>query len=87
MEYEHKMARTFMWDENPVASQRRGQMDWLTNKNGDIIVDYIGRFENLEEDFDVVRDKLKIKKKLHVINASVSGDYRSSYDNERNELG
>jgi len=86
MEYEHKMTRTFMWDEIPIASQRRGQMDWLTNKNGEVIVDFVGRFENLEEDFDIVRDKLKIKKRLTKTNASIRGDYRSAYDNEMIEF-
>jgi len=86
MEYEHIMSRTFMWDEIPIASQRRGQMGWITDKAGNIIVDFVGRFENLEKDFDVVRDKLKITKKLPKHNTSVRGDYKAAYDNEMIEF-
>lgn len=38
------------------------QMEWLTDKNGNIIVDFIGRFDNIRADFDTIRDKLKVDK-------------------------
>jgi hypothetical protein len=82
MDYEHVMRRTFLEGETPKASQRRGQMDWLIDKNGKIIVDFIGRFENLSEDFDVIRNKLKISAKLPKLNATSHGSYRDAYDNE-----
>ena len=52
----------------------------------EIIVDYVGRFENLEEDFNVIRDKLKITTRLPKKNVSIRGDYRSAYDNEMIEF-
>ena len=30
------------------------QLDWLSDPNGKILVDFIGKFENLESDFDFI---------------------------------
>lgn len=37
------------------------QYEFIMNHNGDIIVDYIGRFENLQNDFDVICNALGLK--------------------------
>ena len=85
MEYNHLMANTHLEGEEIVPSQKRGQMDWLTDEKGDIIVDYIGRFENLNNDFEFIRKKLNIKVELPKLNTrkGVSHkSYREAYDNE-----
>jgi len=41
----------------------RPQLYFITDKKGDVIVDFIGRFERLEEDFSKVCDILSIKDK------------------------
>ena len=40
------------------------QLYWITNKKGEIPMDFIGRFENLENDFSYVADVLKIPTKI-----------------------
>ena len=38
------------------------QVDWLSNEKGNIIVNYIGRFESIRQHFNIIRDKLNIDK-------------------------
>ena len=40
------------------------QKKYVTNKKGSIIVDFIGRFENLEEDFGCICDRIGLKSTL-----------------------
>ncbi|NIN38330.1 MAG: hypothetical protein GTO67_06490, partial [Gammaproteobacteria bacterium] len=35
-------------------SRHRYQLDWFRSDDGDIAVDFIGKFENLERDFEYV---------------------------------
>jgi hypothetical protein len=86
MDYEHVMKNTFPPSETPIASQRRGQMDWLVNENGKVIVDYVGKFENLEKDFEYIRKRLKIIKPLPKTNSTKHGFYRDVYDSEMIEF-
>lgn len=59
----------------------RNQYDYFTDREGKIAVDFIGRFERLQEDFEKVLTDLKLPRYvLPVINASKKKDYRSYYD-------
>ena len=61
------------------------QVDWLTDDDGKIAVDFIGRFERLQEDFDEVCDQIGLaKKKLTHQNRSRNdnSDYRAYYDEQ-----
>jgi hypothetical protein len=42
----------------------KNQYDFLSDENGNILVDYIGKFENLTNDFQVICDKLEINNTL-----------------------
>ena len=53
------------------------------NKN----IDFIGRFERLQEDFNVVCDKLNIDRRtLPHVNKSMSTNYQDYYDNETRKI-
>jgi hypothetical protein len=82
MDFQHIMKNTHLEGEDIVPSQRRSQMDWLTDSEGNIIVDYIGKFENLNNDFRVIQEKLNIKKNLPVKNVTKHDSYKKAYDNE-----
>jgi len=57
-----------------------GQQDATYWLNG---CDYVGRFENLQSDFDVICNKLNFKKRqVGKLNASIHKDYREYYDQE-----
>jgi len=56
------------------------QKDMLIDKQGNLLVDYIGRYEMLNRDFDHVCQKLKLDTSLPTLNQSHHRDYRSYYD-------
>jgi hypothetical protein len=58
------------------------QSEMITDADGDIIVDFVGRFEHLAADFAQVCQRLNIAASLPHLNSSQHRDYRSYY-NER----
>jgi hypothetical protein len=70
-------------------------LDWISDENGNIIVDFIGRYENLEEGWREVRRRIEEHsgvpiphdpelRNVHVSN--VGHDYRYYYNDESIEL-
>lgn len=58
------------------------QVDWVSNAEGKVIVDFIGRFERLEEDFARVCDAIGAEASLPHLKASDHRDYRRLYSDE-----
>ena len=59
------------------------QHEWLVNKNGKPIVNFIGRFENIKEDWLKLCNNLGIEPKpLPVINKTKHRPYQEYYNNE-----
>ena len=58
------------------------QMDWITDRDGKILVDFIGRFEQLDRDFRAVCDHLGITAELPHEKKSNRGPYQAYYDDE-----
>lgn len=63
------------------------QTYWLKSFDGTLNLDFIGRFENLEEDFKTVCNSLGLNEIIlpHRIKG-VSEDYRDNYDKETKDL-
>ncbi len=60
---------------------------FLEDKKGNIAVDFIGRFENIDKDFKTITDTLNIKRLLKKTNISQrKKDYRDYYDEETKEI-
>ena len=62
------------------------QKDLITDLEGKIIVDFVGRYETLEADFDLVCKRLNIKASLPCLNKSKHRDYREYYNNRTRKL-
>ena len=64
------------------------QTDWFTDSGGKIIVDYIGRYEELGKTIDHIAKTLNIEINLSHLNRSRSSpvDYRQRIDQETAEL-
>jgi hypothetical protein len=56
------------------------QLDYITDINGDIGVNYIGKFENINEDFDYIKNKIGLNTTLKHINKYEHKDYRTYYN-------
>ena len=61
------------------AAPHRYQLDWLTDSSGNLLMNFIGAFESLESDWNVVSDALKIDQKLPHLNHISSKHYTEYY--------
>ncbi len=56
------------------------QLDYITDVNGNLLVNFIGRFESLEEDYNKIMEKIGIPNlPLPHINKSTNGEYKYFY--------
>jgi len=62
------------------------QADWVYNKSGKCLVDFICRYERLREDFAHVCLKVGVSADLPHMNATDHGSYRDCYDDETSEI-
>jgi hypothetical protein len=60
----------------------RYQKDMLCNKQGEVIVDFVGRFENLADDFNYICQHLNLQTSIPYLNQSKHQSYQSYYDDE-----
>ncbi len=64
------------------------QHRFVSDENGNVIVDFIGKFEKLEEDFGKVCEKIGVKAELSKSNKSNHGHYQNYYNDEtKNKIG
>lgn len=66
---------------NPIT-----QKTFLTDENGDILVDYIGKRETFQNDFKNICQQLEIKPDMLHMNLSGLYDYKCYYDGETEAL-
>ena len=64
----------------------RPQVSYLCNPEGELMVDFVGRFESLEADFRHVTRVLKIKGSIEHLNKGTARDFREYYDDDTIEL-
>ena len=60
--------------------------DFICDDDGKVIVDIVGRFENLVTDFNRISDQIGISKKLPHINKTKHAKYRDYYNDETRAL-
>lgn len=64
----------------------RFQKDMVCDENGEVIVDFIGRFENLTDDFSYVCSHLGLDANIPYLNKSVHRSYQSYYNDQTRQL-
>jgi hypothetical protein len=61
-------------------------MQFVTDADGELLVDFVGRFESLREDFGHVCRTLGLNLRLPHANKSAHRDYRTCYNDRTAEL-
>jgi chondroitin 4-sulfotransferase 11 len=63
-------------------------LEWVEDKNGDIDKNiFMGKFENLQNDFNIICDKINIpRRKLPHLNSSTHSPYWEYYNDEIKEM-
>ena len=62
------------------------QTSCLVDESGNLLVDFVGKFENLDQDFQSICHKVGISASLPHINKSKRTDYQEYYDAETRDL-
>lgn len=64
------------------------QLDWIRDENKNILVDFIGKYENLNDDWKIVAKKLNVNNKLPISNRNMTRnrDYTKYYTNESRDI-
>jgi len=60
----------------------RPQTEFVCDAAGSSLMDFIGRFESISEDYAMVADRLGLSSELPVTNRSKRGDYREAFNTE-----
>jgi len=63
------------------------QLDWITDENGKVLINFIGRFENLDRDFKTICQKIGIPPvSLKHTNKSKHKHYSKYYNKETRKI-
>ncbi len=67
------------WKEKHYA---RPQVNWVCDSKGNLVVDYVGRFEDYTRNANEILNKLNIEERVPHTNSTKRGDYRNYYTEE-----
>ena len=67
-------------------NNKKCQAEFVLDNDGNKIVDFIGRFENLEDDFREICNKIEVDEKIPHFNKSMSRNYREYYSGKSRDL-
>lgn len=62
------------------------QRQWLVDESDQLLVEFVGRFENLQQDFARISERINVKAKLGHAKPSGRGGYRDYYDAQTRDI-
>lgn len=68
------------------AEEVRFQKDFICSEDGELLVDFVGRFENINADFETICSRIGISVSLPKMNISNTKPYQQFYNEETKEL-
>lgn len=74
-----------IWLKHRLVRQREQQKDFLCDRRGNLLVDFVGRLETVEKDFAYICKKVGIRTSLPHSNSTERKDYRSYYNEQSAE--
>ncbi len=84
--YQHELAQSFRnFDEYlnwRCSYEVHYQKDFVYSKDGAQLVDFIGRYENLERDFSIICSRIGVCTSLPKLNVSKTRHYRTYYNDK-----
>lgn len=80
--FEHFVAEWINYDNIMSWVHFRPQLHFITNAAGQIAMEYIGRMEHIDTDFDIVCHKLGVTASLPALNQTKKGHYTDAYTPE-----
>lgn len=80
----HGTEKNGFYYDNPKSFQP--QVDWLKDTDGRISIDFIGRFESINEDFNKIKEVIGLETGLPYLNASKRIGYQSYYDDKTRRI-
>ena len=88
--HQHVLAKSFAGFDDYIRwrcrEEVRFQRDFIYSRDGELLVDFVGRFENLDSDFASICARIGISASLPKLNVSNTKPYRSFYGDETREL-
>ena len=75
-----------VWDRDCYKSFLFNQLDYLTDEQGELAVDFVGRFERFEADANQALQRIGINAGVPRLNVSKRSDYRDYYTPRTREL-
>ena len=65
--------------EKGIFSGKKSMLDFITDNDGRQLVDYVARYESLEQDLEVISDQIGIEIDIPNLNPSARNHYKSYY--------
>ena len=88
--YQHEMVKKLgsfdSYIRQRAAKKPKNQLDWIQSNDGTMLVDYVGKFENLKNDFGSICNKIGIESTLPKVNVSNGKSYQGFYNEETRSL-
>jgi hypothetical protein len=85
--FDNYLEWAFNHKRNPYAKgATRQQHEMLVDDNGALMVDFVGRFENLASDFEKIMQTIAVNVSLPAINQSKHESYMNYYNEKRKKL-